>query len=149
MIEDQAHSVSCLCRSVSFRLFGDCTWTSYCHCASCRRATGAALTVFVGFRDDQIQLVGREPRVFESSPGITRGFCDTCGTSLWYRDGKLQSETYFLLGAFEHPESFKPKHHAFLADKLPWLAIHDEAARHQGFSVPRLLQTAGCDANEV
>jgi hypothetical protein len=106
------------------------------------------LTVFVGFREDQIQSVGHEPSVFESSPGITRGFCSTCGTTLWYRDVKLPRETYFLLGALAHPERFKPRHHAFLVQRLPWLTIHDDAMRHQGFSVPRLAQTSRCAASE-
>ena len=90
---------SCMCGSVAYRFQGAHIWCSYCHCDSCRKASGAALTVFVGFEDERIELLKGEPRIYKSSAGIERAFCQACGTSLWYRDARLPKTTYF---SWEH-----------------------------------------------
>jgi PAT family beta-lactamase induction signal transducer AmpG len=106
-------------------------------CDSCRKASGAALTVFVGFEDERIELLKGEPRIYKSSAGVERAFCQACGTSLWYRDARLPKTTYFLLGILDEPEQFKPEHHAWESKRLRWLEIDDEAQRHLENSVPR------------
>ncbi len=128
---------SCMCGSVAYRLQGAHIWCSYCHCDSCRKASGAALTVFVGFEDERIELLKGEPRIYKSSAGIEQAFCQACGTSLWYRDARLPKTTYFLLGTLDEPEQFKPEHHAWESKRLRWLEIDDGAQRHSKNSVPR------------
>ncbi len=59
----------------------------------------AALTVFVGFEDEQIKLLKGEPRVYRSSAGIERAFCEACGTSSQYRDARLPNNDEFSPGS--------------------------------------------------
>ncbi|WP_254813745.1 GFA family protein [Rhodovulum sp. ES.010] len=57
---------------------------SACHCAACRRWTGAAMWVVTAAAED-VRVTG-EVAAFRSSPFAERAFCPVCGTHLWIRD---------------------------------------------------------------
>ena len=52
---------------------------------------------------------------YESSPGIKRGFCKTCGSKLfWERTGSGQLDV--TLGTIDPPTGLKIEKHIYLAD---------------------------------
>ncbi|MDU8910148.1 GFA family protein [Aestuariicoccus sp. MJ-SS9] len=51
-----------------------------CHCDMCRRHTSGA---FFSIEADVVQIDG-PARSFRSSDWAERGFCGTCGSTLWY-----------------------------------------------------------------
>lgn len=113
----------CLCGAVRYRATGDAKWVAYCHCASCRRATGAPVTAFAGFERDRFAYLEGEPRRFRSSPGVVRSFCGDCGTPLTYEGERWPSEVHIHLGTLDRPELVVPEGHAFEEERLPWLQI--------------------------
>ena len=131
----------CLCGAVELRLSGEPLSVTYCHCGTCRRATGGPLAVFVGYDVSQIGYPKRTPRSFTSSPGIDRPFCPDCGSRIGYSDADLPSRLYLHLGILDHPERFVPLWHAWEADRLPWLQIDDDLPRFDGNSIKREDQT--------
>ena len=139
--EESRQSGRCLCGAVELRLPGRPLSVSYCHCHSCRRATGGPVSVFVGYETAQIFYPKRRPRSFASSPGIDRPFCPDCGTRIGYSDAGLPGRLYLHVGVLDHPERFVPRRHAFEALRLPWLRIEDDLPRFQGFSVDREIPT--------
>ena len=76
---------SCLCGSIRFEIDGELGEFGYCHCESCRKASGTAHAANSGVLktqfslDDPKQLV----REYESSPGKFRAFCTNCGSPLY------------------------------------------------------------------
>ena len=109
----------CLCGAVKFETRGTPRFVANCHCANCRRATGAAFSTWVGFTDDQIIWAG-ERASYASSEGVARGFCKDCGTPLSYQGAKWDGETHILIGAFDQPEDFTPKGDVFTEEALPF-----------------------------
>ncbi len=83
--ESNGHSGGCLCGRVRYRTSGPLRPVIACHCEQCRRTSGhfvaASRVPLSGFR------VEREDglRWYESSPGIHRGFCAVCGSSLFWQ----------------------------------------------------------------
>lgn len=132
--EDRGH---CLCGAIELRLRGDPISITYCHCESCRRATGSPLTVVVGYEVAQVSYPREKPRPFASSPGIDRPFCPHCGSRIGYSDARLPGKVYFHVGLLDKPERFAPTCHALAAERLPWLQIDDSLPQYAGFSVPR------------
>lgn len=122
---------------MELRLSGPPISITYCHCESCRRATGGPVTVVVGYEVVQVAYPKEEPRHFASSPGIDRPFCAKCGTRIGYTDARLGARIYFHVGVLDQPERFVPSCHALEAERLPWLHIDDQLPRFAGFSVPR------------
>lgn len=114
------HMGGCQCGAVRFAAAGAPRFVANCHCKSCRKATGAAFSTWVGFNTEQVRWLTKEPPLHESSPGVKRGFCAECGTPLTYSGEKWSGETHFLIGVFDDPAAFTPRNEVFTEDALAW-----------------------------
>ncbi len=110
---------------------------SYCHCGDCRRATGAAVTVFVGFAEQGITFISTRPAAHRTRPDVERLFCRDCGTPVAYRDGRLEDRIYFYLGVMTTPDRYAPTCHAFVSEKLARVELDDTLPRFPCFSQAR------------
>lgn len=127
----------CLCGKLRFRAAGKPLAVTYCHCRDCRKATGAPVTVLVGYRAERIEMTGQAPRRHQSSPGVWRAHCGTCGSPVSYEDARLPGEVYLVAGVFDAPERFVPDSHGWVSRELPWLHIDDDLPRHEQSTKPR------------
>ena len=110
----------CQCGAVRFETEGAPRFVANCHCESCRNATGAAFSTWVGFEEPQIRWTKAAPSYFESSKGVSRGFCAACGTPLTFAAEKWAGETHLLIGVFDDPSAFVPRSEVFTEDALSW-----------------------------
>ena len=62
---------------------------------------------------------------YNSSPGIERGFCARCGSTLTCANARLPTETHYYVGAFERAAELKPTGEFFAGERLPWLHVQD------------------------
>lgn len=114
----------CLCGAVRFRLLGPPFEIDYCHCHSCRKHTGAPVSAFADCKRDLVEFTRGAPKLFESSPGVRRGFCADCGSTLTYETDALPDEIHIHIGALDKPEDFPPHGKpSFPEERLPWLRI--------------------------
>jgi len=74
----------CQCRAIEYQFTGEPKWVMHCHCESCRRAVSSAVATYVGVRLEQFSYLKGEPTVYESSPGVKRYFCTSCGSPMAY-----------------------------------------------------------------
>ena len=81
------------------------------------------MSAFAGFERAQVSLTKGQLATFASSPGVKRGFCSTCGSTLTYEGDRWPTEIHFHVGAFDMPQDFPPTGHAFVEERLPWLHI--------------------------
>jgi hypothetical protein len=109
----------CQCGAVRFETSGEQRFVANCHCRDCRRATGAAYSTWIGFRNEQIVWTGERSN-FASSAGVERGYCRDCGSPLTYQGAKWPGETHILIGAFDAPDAFTPTRDVFTDDALPF-----------------------------
>lgn len=110
----------CLCGDVRFQANGKPKWVLWCHCESCRRHSGAPASVFVSFADDAVTITQGAIKRYTSSPGVERGFCARCGSTLTCSNMKLPNETHFHIGAFERASDLIPTGAFFGEERLPW-----------------------------
>lgn len=114
----------CLCGAVRFRLLGPPFEIDYCHCHSCRKHTGAPVSAFVDCKRHLVEFTTGAPKLFESSPGVRRGFCGECGSTLTYESDALPDEIHIHIGALDRPEDFPPHGRpTFSAERVPWFRI--------------------------
>jgi len=119
----------CACEQVRFRIDQAPLWVVYCHCVSCRRHTGAPVTVYVGMRRDGVVFTGSPRQLRESSPGVRRSFCGQCGTPIAYEADWCADQIHLHVSGFEHPESFVPTRHVLANERLAWFDTHDMLPR--------------------
>jgi hypothetical protein len=123
---DQQHSGGCLCGSVRYLLRGAPDWSAHCHCRSCQKATGGAFTTWVGVKTENFQVTAGKLVVYNSSPGVERGFCSKCGTSLTYvAQGRWPGQVSILAPTLDDPGIAAPTVHTSVKDKLPWIELCD------------------------
>ena len=127
----------CRCGAIRLRASGEPSSVIYCHCQDCRRSSGAPISLFAGYRADEVEIEQGTPKGYTSSPGVTRSFCAECGTPLSYEDEKLEGEIYLHVGIFDNPEPFEPEVHDWNSQKLSWLDLRDDLPRYKESSVPR------------
>ena len=122
----------CLCGTVRFEIDPPILSSVNCHCESCRRQCSAPMTTYVGVSDGQWRWTGAEPKVFQSSPGVERTFCDTCGSPMSFRSQTMSGITHFYVAAMDEPGDFAPTLHVAHEEKLPWFHIGDDLPKKNG-----------------
>jgi hypothetical protein len=133
---DAVHTGGCRCGAVRFEASAEPHHVSYCHCADCRRASGAPVSAFVGFMTAEVTLGGETLRRFDNGT-VARGFCGTCGAPIFYADSRIGDRIYFVLGAMDAPENYRPTHHSHVRSQLPFVHMPDGLPRHLKTSIPR------------
>lgn len=126
MASDGTYQGGCQCGAVRYEVAGAPKFVSNCHCRSCRKATGAAFSTWVGFAADHVRWLTKEPNFYASSPGVKRGFCAACGTPLTYAGEEWAGETHFMIGVFDDPSQFTPRSEVFTEDALAWAPLRKE-----------------------
>ena len=111
----------CLCGACSFALDGPHNFVGHCHCDSCRRATASPMTTFIGQPDGFWRWTGAPPATYRSSPGVTRRFCATCGSPLFYRSDTQPGEVHFYAALLDDPEAVTPSEAFHTDERLAWM----------------------------
>jgi hypothetical protein len=125
-------SGGCLCGEVRFEAEGAPLWVGHCHCVMCRRQSGAAFLTGLIYRAAAVTWSAARPQVYESSPGIERGFCPTCGGTLSFarRD---KAEMCVFAGSLDDPDAIEPSAHIFAEQRCAWLRLDDGLPSHARF----------------
>jgi hypothetical protein len=78
---DKSHIGTCFCGAVTVEVTGAPLEMGYCHCSSCRLYSGAPVSAYVLWKQDDVKitkgadLVGR----YKKTEMSDRHFCKTCG----------------------------------------------------------------------
>jgi len=119
----------CLCGGVRYRVTGELRDVIACHCQQCRRTTGHFFANTDARRSDFRLLRDDSLRHYESSPGIHRSFCGTCGATLfWERLGGEQISV--AAGTFDGPTGLKLACHIFTAFKGDYYELEPDLPQH-------------------
>jgi len=124
MPNDNGCSGGCLCGGVRYRVAGDLRDAIACHCTQCRKTTGH-YGAFGACRNDDLVMEKEETLAwYDSSPGVRRGFCGRCGSTLFWDDG---SRDYVAVaaGSLDQPTGIVLTKHIFVADKGDYYNIED------------------------
>jgi len=123
----------CLCGGVRYEISGPLGHASHCHCSMCRKHHGAAFGSYASARRADFRWTAGEDLVgrFASSPGIERGFCRGCGSTLFW-DATGNPESFGLaLGTLDGDPGVRPSLHIFVGSKALWYEIADDLPAHE------------------
>jgi len=68
--------------------------------------------------------------IHESSPGVERGFCTQCGSSLTYKNRLREKDIDFTLASLDDPDVLAPKMQIFVVDKISWIGTNPDLPRY-------------------
>ncbi|MEM9965731.1 MAG: GFA family protein [Asticcacaulis sp.] len=111
-------SGGCQCGAIRFRVEGDLGKASICHCRMCQKAFGNFFAPLVSVHEGTLFWMTAEPKRFQSSNHVRRGFCGDCGTPLTYEapDGLA-----LAIAAFDDPSGIVPVIQFGTEGKLPYV----------------------------
>ncbi|TFH73727.1 GFA family protein [Gammaproteobacteria bacterium LSUCC0112] len=114
---------SCLCGGIGYQVDGEFKSTSHCHCTMCQKQHGAACGSYGNISVRQLEWRrGQELLLLhESTPGVFRGFCSTCGSSLtWANQVETPDRIAIALGTLDTPYEQKVTKHIFTESRVKW-----------------------------
>lgn len=115
----------CFCGAVRYATTGDPLTLCVCHCESCRWAVGAPMVPWGTLATSKFQVTRGEVTEYASSPGVIRGHCADCGTSLTYSHESRAGEIDVTLASFDDAATLAPTIHIWVQDRLPWIQLAD------------------------
>jgi hypothetical protein len=124
---------SCLCGAVRYEIDGALGPAGHCHCSMCRKAHGAAFGTYSRVKVRDFRVLGdgaRHVRAYESSAGVRRTFCDSCGSTLQYITAAQPESFALALGTLDDDPGVRPRDHIFVGSKAPWYEITDDLPQH-------------------
>lgn len=125
---------SCLCQKIRYRLTQEPGEFGYCHCASCRKASGSCHAANAPVKREHFHLLEGAAllREFESSPGMFRAFCSNCGSPIYAFRAERPKLLGIRLGSLDTPFFKLAKEHRYVAEKAPWEVITDQLPQYPG-----------------
>jgi putative intracellular protease/amidase len=144
------HSGSCLCGTVKYEVRGELGDFGYCHCKSCRKASGTAHAANAPVDRVNYRTVRGAARLrqFQSSPGKFRAFCSECGSPLFAYLAASPGVLRVRLGSLDTPFTKQARAHTFVSDKAPWEAIGPGALQFPEWAPKEVLHQRGSRQDE-
>lgn len=120
----------CLCGDVRYESSQPLYDPHYCHCRTCQKASGAPVIAGAFVARDAFRLTHGEPRLYQSSPIVERGFCGDCGTYLLYRPLITEWSDWMIvtIASLDDPGSLAPQRHYGIEAKISWFNTDDNFA---------------------
>ncbi|PJF09187.1 GFA family protein [Pseudorhodobacter sp. MZDSW-24AT] len=118
------HTGSCQCGAVRFTVASRLPPPNACHCTICRKQSGHVFASTEVKKADLTISGAAEIRWYASSAKVRRGFCGTCGSSLFW-DPPQHDWIAVAMGAFDGPTGTQMHLHIFVADKGDYYEIGD------------------------
>jgi len=120
-MERRAMEVSggCQCGAVRYHATEMFDNSHICHCRMCQKAVGNIFAALVAAPREAIIWTRGAPARFRSSDHVDRGFCQECGTPLFY-DDITANRVNFTIGSLDHPELFPPLANTGNESRVPW-----------------------------
>ncbi|WP_299672093.1 GFA family protein [uncultured Roseobacter sp.] len=123
-------SGSCLCGGVTYRLTGPLRNSVACHCRQCRKTSGHYVSA-TQVQPGQLDVTKDDTLAwYQSSPGAHRGFCNRCGSSLFWRHVDDNGAVSVMSGTLDGSTGIATEKHIFVADKGDYYDIADDLPQH-------------------
>lgn len=122
-------SGGCLCGAVRYEAECEPYHIVHCHCIDCRKSTGAPFVTWASFQRKDFRFAAGTPREIEWENRI-RGFCEKCGTALFFLMERGSDEIDVTVGSLDRPDKIVPADHVWMEDRLPWIKLADNLPSH-------------------
>ena len=115
----------CMCGQVRYAVQGALRDIICCHCEQCRRSSGHFVAA-TACRKVNFRLLNHDAlKWYSVKPGLRRGFCSACGSSLFFED--LNSERISIAaGTLDQPQGLKIAAHIYAAEAGDYYRIETD-----------------------
>jgi hypothetical protein len=120
----------CLCGALRFHVSGAASNRAWCHCRSCRLASGAPFVAWATFPAERFVASRGALAYVRSSEKVRRGFCPACGTAVTYAHDARPDQLDVAVATLDDAGGLAPECHIWASHKLPWVTLCDGLPQH-------------------
>ncbi|NNE38027.1 MAG: GFA family protein [Gammaproteobacteria bacterium] len=129
----------CLCKAVTITTSSMGHDISACHCRMCQTWGGGPLLVVEC--NEEITIGGNDSvETYHSSEWAERGFCNQCGTHLFYRL-KQQNQYFIPIGLFNSHETVAFTTEVFIEEKPSYYSFSETTEKLTGEELFKLYSS--------
>jgi hypothetical protein len=110
----------CLCGAVSYQCGAPVIPPCFCHCESCRRASGSHVVAWATVARISFRVITGALRCHASSPAVLRQFCEQCGTPITYSNAEWPDTIDITIATLDRPDAMEPVEHIWMEDAVNW-----------------------------
>jgi hypothetical protein len=126
----------CRCGAIRYSAEAQPHHQALCWCADCRRSAGATPVGWMLFDQDAVAISG-EVRSYASPPNVTRQFCGTCGTGLFYLNAKMfPGQVDVQMGTLDQVDALAPQASIQAAEAPAWMEGLADLPRFERYPGP-------------
>lgn len=115
-------SGGCQCGAVRYHVSGQLEGAHLCHCRMCQKAAGNYFMPLASAAETEFAITRGEPAWFLSSDPVKRGFCQRCGTPLFFKT--IGSDTIAVtLGSLDDPNAVEPESNDGVESRVRFFAM--------------------------
>jgi hypothetical protein len=126
----QTYAGQCFCGYLQFAVSGPAESLCFCHCTSCRLASGAPYLAWGSFLKGSFHVTQGELTLHNSSEPVERGFCGKCGSTISYFHSGRPDYIDITLVTLDESDELRPMCHIWVSNKDPAVIIGDDLPRY-------------------
>jgi hypothetical protein len=128
MADEPRATGRCLCGAVTYEVCGPLRDIVLCHCIECQRWSGHT-GAFASTRAEHLAVAETSTLRWVASPASTRhaerGFCDQCGSSLFWK-AKDAERVGIAAGTLDRPTGLRFAAHIYTHQASDWDELPDD-----------------------
>lgn len=132
---------SCLCGAVRYAIHGELRPVICCHCEQCRRSSGHFVAATATRTSALVMERDEGLRWYQSSSHARRGFCQWCGSSLFWEPTPQAPEARvsIMAGTLDNPTGLRTACHIFVSNAGDYYCVPDDTPWCEDGDWQRLL----------
>ena len=122
----------CLCGNISFKTTGYHRDVQNCHCIQCLKTHGN-FAAYTKVEEKELKFLNKKTlKWFKSSKRAKRGFCNTCGASIFFKVLGT-NQICISAGIFNKPTKLKTSMNIFMKGKSDYYKITDKLPKYKKY----------------
>ena len=123
----------CLCGGIKIKVIRKIRHVINCHCSQCMKTHGN-YGAYTACPEDNITFVNKKTlKWYKSSNIAKRGFCSTCGASMFYKL-IISKNISIAAGMFSNPTKIKTNSNIFTKGKLDYYKLDPRLPKFDKYS---------------
>ncbi len=129
----------CLCGQVRYKISGPRRNIINCHCENCRRTHGH-VAAYTSVDKQDILLTSQQSLKWyhDQSPDTYRGFCNECGSSLFWNAKQQNNKMAISAGTLDKGHGLKTIGHVYVSEAGDYYKISDGLPQFEGSNTGQL-----------
>lgn len=123
MTSDTTLTGGCQCGAVRFAAAGAVEGADVCHCRMCQRAVGGPFMAVFQVAAEALTWTRGAPKTYRSSNLAERGFCEACGSPLYFRYVDMDADRAtigLMIASLDDPNAVRPTQQYAIESRLAW-----------------------------